>query len=188
MNRARHRVVLGAVAALAVVLPASLAWACVAPMSLTTVSNQVQPGGVVRVVGREMAPGAPVEIHLDSPTGPLLATATGQPGGMSSKWELDVPVPANVPYGTHVLYAVQQYRNMNSTIPRATIYVGTEPPKPAVSEPRAASFDVGSGPSGASLVLLGLAVAAAGLLVVGGISVVAGSRRGGPQAQPVKAS
>ncbi|MGH9276802.1 MAG: hypothetical protein ACRD12_01635, partial [Acidimicrobiales bacterium] len=113
---------------MAVIVPASLAWACVAPMSLTTVSSKVQPGGTVRVIGREMAPGAPVEIHLDSPTGPLLAKTENQPGGMSAKWELDVPIPANTQYGTHVLYAVQNYRNMNSTIPRATIYVGTEPP------------------------------------------------------------
>ena len=188
MTGSRRRFAFGAVAALAVVVPASLAWACVAPMSLTTASNRVQPGGTVRVIGRETAPGAPVEIHLDSPSGPVLDTATDQPGGMSSKWELDVPIPANTPYGTHVLYAIQQYRNMNATIPRATIYVGTEPPLPATPDPRAASFDVGSGPSAGSLVLLGLGVAAAGLLVVGGISVLAGSRRARPTPAPAKAS
>src|SRR5262245_49097751 len=109
MNRLRRRFAFGAVAALAVVVPAGLAWACVAPVSLTTSSNTVQPGGTVRVIGREMAPGAPVEIHIDSPTGPLLATTVDQPGGMSSKWELDVPIPANTQYGTHVLYGVQKY-------------------------------------------------------------------------------
>lgn len=189
MSRSRRRWTAGAVAALAVVVPASLAWACVAPMSLTTTSSTVQPGGVVHIIGRETAPGAPIEIHMDSPTGPLLLNVTGQVGGMTAKWEADVTIPANTQYGTHVLYAVQKYRNMNSTIPRATIYVGVEPPAPVTPEARAGSLDVGSGPKGASLLLLGLGVAAAGLLVVGGISVLAGSsKKAQPKAEPVKGS
>ncbi len=183
MSPVRRRVLAGAVAALAVIVPAGLAWACVAPVSLTTVSPTVQPGGVVRVIGRETAPGAPIEIRLNSPTGQLLATATGQPGGMTAKWELDVPIPASVQYGTHYLYAVQKYRNMNAVIPRAAIYVGVQPPPPAQTEARAAAFDEGDGPSAASLVMIGLGVAAAGLLVVGGLSVLAGSsKRAKPEA------
>ena len=184
-----RRLAVGAVAALAVVLPAGLAWACVAPMSLTTSNPVVQPGGAVHIIGRETAPGAPIEIHMDAVTGPLLTTVTGQVGGMTAKWDWDVPIPANTQFGTHVLYAVQKYRNMNSTIPRATIYVGVEPPAAAAPDPRAGSLDVGSGPKGASLLLLGLGVAAAGLLVVGGISVLAGSsKKSQPKAEPVKGS
>ena len=56
----------GFVAALAVVVPASLAWACVAPVSLTTATPTVQPGGTVHIIGRETAPGAPIEIRLNS--------------------------------------------------------------------------------------------------------------------------
>lgn len=85
MTRPCRRLAIGIVAAVAVVVPAGLAWACVAPVSLTTVNNTVQPGGTIRIVGRETAPGAPVEIHLDSVTGPLLATVTGRAGGMTSK-------------------------------------------------------------------------------------------------------
>src|SRR5262245_30479497 len=109
MNPLRRRLTFGAAAALAVLVPLSGAWACVAPVSLTTVNPKVQPGGTVRVIGRETGPGAPIEIHLDAATGPLLTTVTGQPGGMSSRWEWDVPIPTNVQYGTHVLYAVQNY-------------------------------------------------------------------------------
>lgn len=58
MNRSRLRWVGGTVSALAVIVPAGIAWACVAFMSLTTVSNTVQPGGTVTVVGREFAQGA----------------------------------------------------------------------------------------------------------------------------------
>ncbi len=188
MNGLRRRVAFGAVGLLAVVIPTSLAWACVAPVSLTTVSSQVQPGGTIRVIGREMAPGAPVEIRLNSATGPVLTTVTDQPGGMTAKWEADVPIPANLPYGKHVLYAVQNYRNMNAVVPRATIYVGTMPDPAPVAETRPASLDVGSGPSVGSLLLLGLGVAAAGLLVVGGLSVMLGSSRGKAEASPAKSS
>src|SRR5438270_9075307 len=100
---------MGSLAARAVVLPVGLAWACVAPVSLTTSSPTVQPGGIVHIIGRETAPGAPIEIHLDSVSGPLLLTVTGQVGGMTSKWEADVPMPANITYGKHILYGVQNY-------------------------------------------------------------------------------
>ena len=188
MIRARRRFTVGLVGLLGALVPAGLAWACVAPVSLTTSSPTVQPGGIVHIIGRETAPGAPIDIRLDSVTGPLLLTVTGQVGGMTSKWEADVPIPANTQYGKHLLYAIQNYRNMNAVVPRAVIYVGVEPEPAARPEARAGSLDVGSGPSGMSLVLLGLGVAAAGLLIVGGLSVLAGSKRAKPQAQPVKAS
>lgn len=188
MNRSCRRSAFALVATMAAIVPASLVWACVAPVSLTTASPTVQPGGTIKVIGRETAPGAPIEIHLDSVNGPLLHTVTGQPGGMSSRWEADVVIPANTQYGTHVLYAVQNYRNMNATIPKATIYVGTQPPASIAPEVRASSLKVGSGPSAVSLVLLGLAGLAAGLLIVGGLSVLAGSKRAEPDAEPVKAS
>lgn len=179
----------GALAALAIIVPASLSWACVAPVSLTTERSTVQPGGTVKVIGRETAPGAPIEIRLDAPDGPVLLTVTGQPGGMTSKWEAEVTIPASTPFGKHILYGVQNYRNMNATVPKAVIYVGTVPDPAPTPEPRALSMDVGSGPSTVSLVLLGFAAAAGGLLLVGGLTALAGSRsaRPGPQPAPVKA-
>jgi hypothetical protein len=188
MRSARRRLAGGLVAALVAIVPASLAWACVAPVSLTTENPRVQPGGVIKVIGREMAPGAPVEIRLNAINGPVLTTVTGQPGGMSSRWEWDVPIPANLPYGKHVLYAVQNYRNMNAVVPRATIYVGTQPDPPPAPEPRASRLDEASGPSALSLVLFGLGAAAAGLLIAGGLSVLAAGKRAELQAEPVKAS
>jgi len=176
MNRARWRWA-GMVAAVGVVVPAGLAWACVAVMSLTTVSPTVQPGGTVTVIGREFAQGAPVEIHLDSPTGPLLTTAPPPTTTMTSKFNWDVPIPANTPYGQHVLFAVQNYHNMNASVPRATIYVGVQPPAGANLAARPASLSVSSGPSGASLMLLGLGVAAAGLIVAGLWNLAVSGRR-----------
>ena len=184
----RSRLAFGFAAMLAMLAPASLVWACVAPVSLTTVSPTVQPGGTIRVIGREMAPGAPVEIRLNSVGGPLLTTVTGQAGGMNAKWEHDVPIPADLAYGKHVLYGVQNYRNMNAVIPKATFYVGTVPDAAPEPEVRAGSLDVGSGPSAMNLVLLGLGAAAGGLLLVGGLTMLAGSKRNEPQAQPVKSA
>lgn len=188
MSGARHRFAVGAIAGLTVVVPAGLAWACVAPVSLTTANPTVQPGGVVHIIGRETAPGAPIDIRMDSPTGPVLLTVTGQVGGMTSKWEADVTIPANTQYGKHVLYAVQNYRNMNAVVPKATIYVGTQPDPVPAPDTRASSLDVGSGPSGMGLVLLGLGVSAAGLLVAGGLSVLVSGKRAKPQAESVKTS
>ena len=190
MRRLRRRLAFAATVAMALVVPAGLAWACVAPVSLTTANNKVQPGGSVTVIGRETAPGAPIEIRLNAPDGPVLATVTGQPGGMSAKWEHTFNLPPDIPYGKHVLYGVQNYRNMNGTIPKATIYVGVEPDPAPTPEPRASSLDVGSGPSALSLVLLGLGAAAVGLLAVGGLSAVAASRGSsrGPEPERVKAS
>ena len=184
----RRRLAFGIVAAFAALVPASLAWACVAPVALLTANPQVQPGGTVHIIGRETAPGAAIEIHLDSVTGPILLTVTGQVGGMTAKWEADVTIPANTPYGKHYLYGVQNYRNMNSVVPKAVIYVGTVPDPEPVPEVRATSMDVGSGPSGASLVLLGFGAAAAGLLIVGLWTLIAGSGGGAkPTAERVKA-
>ncbi len=188
MSRSHRRIAAGFAAVLAAIVPAGLAWACVAPVSFTTVMPTVQPGGTIRVIGREMAPGADVEIRLDSVTGKLLTTVTGQPGGMNAKWEQDVMIPADLPYGKHYLYAVQNYRNMNVTIPRTAIYVGTLPdPEPELAV-RVSGLDVGSGPSGVRLVLFGLGAAGIALFAAGAMSMLSGSGRPKAEAQPVKAS
>jgi hypothetical protein len=168
-------------------VPAALAWACVALMSLTTASPTVQPGGTVTIIGREFAQAAPVEIHLDSAIGPLLATVPGPPTTMTSKFTADVMIPANTPYGQHVLFAVQLYHNMNAGIPRSVIYVGTLPPPVTSPVARPGTALVGSGPSGTSLVLLGLGVAALGLLVAGAWNLAAGGRRPATGAEAAKA-
>lgn len=180
MKRSRWPWVVGMVAAVAVVVPAALASACVGLISLTTGSSTVQPGGVVTVFGREFAEGAPVEIHLDSPTGPLLATAPPPTTTMTSQFRLDVTIPPDVKPGQHVLVANQQYHNMNAGVPaRAVIHVGTPPPAVPLPDPggeRPADLIVSSGPSMASLVLIGSGVAAGGLLLAG-LWYVAAARR-----------
>jgi hypothetical protein len=157
MKRARWRIAVGTVASASILVPAALAWACVAVVALVANNPSVQPGGTVNITVREFAQGAPIEIHLDSATGPLLTTVPPPTTTMTSINTWDVPIPANTPYGTHTLFAVQNYHNMNAgTNARATIYVGTVAPAPAGPEARPASVLVGSGPSGVSLALIGL--------------------------------
>lgn len=188
MKRTRLRLAIGMAAAAAVILPAGLAWACVAPVSMTIQgSNSVQPGGTVTVLLREYAQGAPIEVRLGSPTGRLLGTHPPPTTTMTSEHMLEVPIPADLPFGTHLLVSVQNYHHMNSgNIGRATVYVGTLPPPAPGPEPRPALLEVGSGPSALSLVLIGLGVAGALLLVAGAWSMAAGGRDPKPEAQAVK--
>ncbi|PZR81882.1 MAG: hypothetical protein DLM65_05030, partial [Candidatus Aeolococcus gillhamiae] len=189
MNLSPGRRTLGMVAATGTIaiVPAALAWACVGLVSLTTSSPTVQPGGTVTVFGKEFAQGAPVLIHLDSITGPVLATAPPPATTMTSQFSLPVPIPPDVPIGQHLLVATQDEHNMNGGNPaRAVIYVGTTPPAPAPAAARPAKLAVESDPGAGALVLIALGVAVVSLLLVGLLMAVTSRRR--PQAQAVKAS
>jgi hypothetical protein len=188
MNRSHRRLFVTMVAAVGVMVPAGLAWACVGLISLTTGSSTVPPGGTVTVIGREFAQGAPVDIHLDSPTGPILATAPPPDTTMTSQWRVDVPIPADIKPGPHVLVATQQYHNMNAGAPaRAIIHVGTSPPAvgQAATTPRPSQVLVSSGPSAVTLLLIGVG-AAAGALLLAGLWYVAAARRPEPVTEPVR--
>ncbi len=177
------------VAAVAVVIPAGLAWACVGLVVFkTTGSGIVQPGGTVEVFGGEFAKGKPVNIHLDSSEGPVLATyPSPQPSTMTSQFTLQVPIPQDISPGPHLLVATQDHYDMNVGIPaRAAIHVNASPPVAPVPEERPTSLAVSSGPSAASFVLIGLGVAAAGLLLAAGASMIAARRPSPGQAEGVK--
>ena len=184
MTSTRRRLTLAMLATAAVILPAGLAWACVAPVSLTVNNPQVQPGGTVTVSFKEFGQGAPVDLHLDSTTGPILGTLAPPTSTMTGSYTMDVTIPPNTTFGTHFLVSVQNYHNMNSgNIARATIYVGTQPPATVGPEARPAHAEVGSGPSAASLIFIGLGVAAVLLIVAGVYTLAAGSGRSRPAAQ-----
>lgn len=176
MRRTVRRWTLGAVAAaLAAMVPTALAWACVGLMSLTTSAASVPAGGTVTVFGKEFAQGAPVQIHLDSPTGQLLATVPAPTDTMTSQFNVKVTIPASVSNGQHVLVATQAYHYMNSGAPaRATVFVGTPAPDPAGPAARPANVIVDKGPSAASLVLVAFAVAAVALLIAGVLTLATG--------------
>ena len=189
MRFSSRTLTLGLAAALAVVVPAGLAWGCVALVAFrTTGSGVVQAGGTVEVFGGEFARGKPVHIRLDSPDGPILYTHPDpQPSTMTSQFTVQVPIPGDISPGPHVLVATQEHYDMNVGIPaRAAIYVNAAPPVAPLPEARATSLDVSSGPGAGSYVLIGLAVAAGGLLVAAGASALASRRPPPRQAESVR--
>jgi len=176
-----------AAAVMAVLLAASVAWACVGLVSLTTASASVQPGDTLTLLGKEFAQGAPVLIHLDTINGPVLATAPPPTTTMTSQFTVPVPIPADVGVGQHVLIATQDYHNMNAGAPaRAVIYVGVPAPTSAAGSPRPVSVITDAGLSGATLAAIVVAAAAAGLALFGAFMLASSRRR--PEPEAVKAS
>ncbi len=155
-------------AVMAIILPVGFAWACVGLVSLSTSSPTVQAGGTVTVIGKEFAQKAPVSIHLDSITGPVLVTATGTPATstMTSKFEVALTIPSTVSSGPHVLIATQDEHDMNGGNPaRAIVYVGTTEPAPAAPASRPGTLLANKGLGVATLALIGLAAAGVGLFL-----------------------
>ena len=187
----RKWIVAVAATSAALIIPASLAWACVALVAFrTNGSGTVEPGGTVEVFGGEFARGQPVDIRLDSLDGPILYTVPSpQPSTMTSQFTVQVPIPADVSPGPHVLVATQNHYDMNVGIPaRASIYVNGSPPVAPAPVERSTVLAVDSGPSAVSYVLIGLGVAAAGLVMAAAASMIAARRPPSGQAERVKAS
>ncbi len=160
----------------AVFVPAGLASGCVALAAIrVNGSGTVQPGGTVEVFGSDFAKGKPVHIRLDAPDGRILYTHPDpQPSTMTSQFTVQVPVPADISPGPHVLLATQEHYDMNIGIPaRATMYVNSSPPVAPLPTDRAAVLEVSGGPNAASYVLIGLGGAAAALLMAGAARAIA---------------
>jgi len=177
--------------AVAVLVPAALASACVALVAFrVNGSGVVQPGGTVEVFGGEFARGKPVHIRLDSPEGPILYTHPDpRPSTMTSQFTVQVPIPQNISPGPHFLVATQEHYDMNVGIPaRAAIYVNASPPVAPLPDQRPTSLSVSSGPSAMSYILIGLAVAAGGLLLAAGASAIASRRASPGRPESVKTS
>lgn len=161
----------------AFVLFAGLAWACVGVVSLTTAEESIRAGGTLTVTGREFARGVPIEIRLDSVTGPVLGTVPPPTTTMNSSWTQTVTLPADISDGPHFLVALQDHHDMNSGQPaRAAFFVGDPPPEADEPAERPALLSVSSGPGAAVLVLVGLGFAALGLLAAAGWSLLVARR------------
>ena len=177
MTSTRCRLSVAAGATLLLLVPAAVVWACVGVVSLTTSASSVQPGGTLDVTGREFAEKVPVLIHLDSPSGPVLTTVPGPTSTMNSKFTVTVTIPSNISVGQHFLVATQDQHDMNSGAPaRSAFYVGTVPPAPTPAPARPAALAASTGPSTASLILIGLIVAVVALVVAG--VLIAATARG----------
>ena len=163
---------------MAALVPAVIVFACVDVAALTATPQSVQPGGTVTVSGGDYVPGFPVQIHLDSPTGPVLATLASPSGtsAMHSAFKIDVALPSNLSSGEHVLVATQNSHNMTAGMPaRAVIYVGSGVPA-APQSTRSAAPVIEGGLSVGALTLIAVGTAAAGLLILGIIVVLTSGR------------
>ncbi|MHB1535895.1 MAG: carbohydrate-binding protein [Acidimicrobiales bacterium] len=185
MSKSFRRWTIGlAAAGLGILVPVGAAWACLGIAGLTTNSASVQPGGTLGVTLTEFG-ATPAQIHLDSVTGPVLATVAHPGKGMSGLTTTTVTIPAGTADGQHVLIATEPGNGMLAGIPaRAVIQVGNAVPASA-SAARPASVTTASGTSVGSLALIALAVAAVGLFLAGSLTLVGSRRR--PQAEAVKA-
>lgn len=92
-----------ALAAVPVVL-ASAAYACQSTVTLYARPSTVAQGGTTTVTGNKYNPSLPVEIRLDTRTGPLLATTTAAVLGGAG---VQVTIPAATKVGYHILIATQ---------------------------------------------------------------------------------
>ena len=172
-RRTRLLTGLAAGVASALVVPAIVVYACVGVVGLTASPSSVQPGGTFVLHGRDFVVTVPVVIHLDTITGPVIATVTQQTGSgvMSSTFTQTVTLPSTVSSGTHVLIATQSQHTMNGGNPaRAVIDVGQPAPVASGPEARPAAVTIDSGPGWPVLALVALAAALVGFFV---FSVVA---------------
>ena len=171
--RTRFATGIAAGVAAALVVPAIVVYACVGVVGLSATPSSVQPGGTFVLHGRDFVVTVPVVIHLDTITGPVIATVTQQTGGgvMSSTFTQTVTLPSTVSSGQHVLIATQSQHTMNGGNPaRAVIYVGQPAPAASGPEVRPAAVTIDSGPGWPVLALVALASALVGFFA---FSVVA---------------
>ena len=191
MRFSSRKWIVGMVAgAMAIVIPAGLAWSCVALVAFrVNGSGTVAPGGAVEVFVGEFASGVPVEIRLDSPDGPVLLTTPPPTSTMTGQFTGQVPIPADISPGPHVLVATQSHYDMNvGNTARAAIYVNSSPPVEPTPQERATSLVVDEESSAAGYILISLGVAAAGLLLAAVASMIVARRPSPGQAEGVKAS
>jgi hypothetical protein len=157
----------GGIAA-ALIVPAIVVYACVGVVGLSASPTSVQPGGTFTLKGKDFVTTTPVQIHLDTIDGPVIATVTQQTGSgvMSSTFSQSVTLPSSVSSGQHVLIATQNAHNMNGGNPaRAVIYVGTTAPGASGPEARPASVTIDSGPAWPVLALVALGAAVVGFVI-----------------------
>jgi hypothetical protein len=180
MHRSGRRLTVGVVlTGIGALLYGATSWACIFLGGITASATTVQPGGSLGINGLSFGSN-PVELHLDGVTGPLLATVTPDAKGNFSQ---AVIIPPDVGTGSHVLVATEAPATPDGSnsgsaqgVPsRVAFQVGTAASSPVTTprRPVQVASTVGVG----TLVVIGLAVACAGVLLGGLISLVAARSR-----------
>lgn len=182
MRRSMWRYAAGITVVGAVLLgPAATAWACLGLAGITTSSSTVQPGGSIVVKGVEFGAN-PVDIRLDSLTGPVVAMVTPKQRG----FDQTINLPADIAPGPHVVVATESAVTANGknngaangTPARALIQVGTAPGGAVSSSARPLALTSSSSGIGlGSLALVALATVGVGFFLAGAFSAVVSRRR-----------
>ena len=169
----------------ATAVTAVVVYACIGVVSLEASPASVQPGGSITLTGKDFVPDAPILLHLDSVSGPVIFTVPSSQGDvMTSHFSITVPIPSSIPNGTHVLVATQAEHDMNGGNPaRTVIYVGTAAAVQSAATARPATALIDNGPGIGVLALIALAAA-----VVTGIAFAFIASRAGSRSTPTGAS
>lgn len=181
----RKMVKTGLLAAIAVVVLAATAWACVPVASLQVSSQQASPGDELTVTGRFYNEN-PVKLRWDGLDGRVLATITP---GENRSIEGTIRVPRNAEPGNYTLVATQDAAEGATTwgVPsRALVSVVGEGGAPVMGEVLGVdatervpalvqSPSVGTG----EFALVALGVAGVGLFAAGAATVMTGRARRG---------
>jgi LPXTG-motif cell wall-anchored protein len=150
-----------------------------AQYSFVVTPSDVGPNGQVTASGKGYGPGETVEVHwapaakstsakADDPDGPVVATGTTDADG---NFTITFPVPAGTAPGTYTVTAVCVD---SKTVQRANVVVSAA----TVTPTTATSTTTGSGTlvrTGSNL--NGFGLAGAGLLLAGGVFLLASRRR-----------
>lgn len=177
------------------------AWAPhVAQLQVTP--TQVRPGEEVTVFGpRGYGAANPVEIRLDSPTGPVLGSFKPDTNRFAQWGPGKVAIPEDTKPGMHVLWATQELPDSDSHIrgvpARAVIEVLGPAGTPLLGAPRGAPSEQGrpqtlqtsdDGVELGAVLLVALGAGGLALLAAGGVAVFVSRRSATPAAARVSGS
>jgi hypothetical protein len=179
----------------ALLIPAAVAWACLPVANLRTNLATVQAGQPVNVTGSEFGSN-PVQIHLNTLTGPVLATFTPDSNGAFTG---PVTIPADTTTGPAVLVATEAAATANGNggsspgVPTRSVVqvVGPGGSAPLAVTPSGqarpagvvtTSSSVGSG----ALLLVALGVFGVALFLAGGVALLTSGRRRQTSAERVR--
>ena len=199
MKRSSLRGKIGLAVALgfgALLIPAAIAWACLPVASLKTNLATIQAGQPVNVIGSEFYGTNPVQIHLNTLTGPVLATFTPDSNGSFSG---PVTIPADTPAGPAVLVATEAAATATGNggsspgVPTRTVVqvVGPGGSAPLAVAPSGQGRPAGvvtssSAVSTGALLLVGLGVFGIALFLAGGVALATSGRRRQTEAERIR--
>src|SRR5947209_1288086 len=184
--------------AVAAMIGAATAWACIAGPTLNVSPAQVRPGDTVTLSGFSYNGSLPIVVRFNALDGPVLGTFTPVEGRFGDPESIagTVTIPATTKPGNYVLIATQANPDGSlAQVPvRALVSVTSSGGAPALGAPVApAELGRPVGPvltdssvSTGALLLVGLGAAGVALFVVGTTVLLSGRRRTAAAPEPAR--